>query len=125
MVVSVGRGLSTSRLTPDPLLSVPFSTTTDSWPAVANTLAGTVAVILVGLTYVEVTELPPTCTTELDSKPVPVMVNVRADEPAEVLDGETDATVGDTPGFCVPPPPPEFPPEQPAKGNKRHSKATK
>jgi len=108
--VIVGAGLSTSRWTVVPELPVvPFTTVTASSAPLLIWLAGTVAVSWVALTYVVASAVPPTCTTLLETNPVPLIVRVSAFEPAVTLVGLIDMMAGVPllPEPPVPPPPPE------------------
>jgi len=71
-----------------------FSTVIESVPAVAMSLAEIVAVNWVLLTKVVARALPFHCTTEPESKFVPVTVSMNAAPPAVVLVSESEVAVG-------------------------------
>jgi hypothetical protein len=94
--VAVGARLLMAKVNP---LEVPppgkgFTTVTVAVPPVAMSLAKIAAVNCVLLTKVVVRGLPFHCTTELETKLVPVTVSVNAAPPAVALVGESEVTVG-------------------------------
>ena len=73
---------------------VGFETTTEGVPWLATSDARIAAVSCVALTNVVVLATPPKITDELDTKFVPVTVNVNAADPAEAFAGEILLIVG-------------------------------
>jgi len=71
-----------------------FVTVTVAVPAVAISVAVIAAVNCVALTNVVVLAAPLNFTTEVDSKPVPFTVRVKAAPPAVALVGEREVAVG-------------------------------
>lgn len=108
-------------LPPDvPPPGVGLVTVTVAVPATARSGAGTDAVTLVLLTKVVVSGAPAHCTTDPETKFVPVTVRVKDAPPAVPLAGESEVTVGS--GLPLPPPPGGGmvpPPPQPLKSPAR------
>ena len=113
-LVIVGTGLLTAKFeaaeVPPP--GAGLTTVIESVPADAMSLAGMLAVSCVGLTRVVVRPEPFTCTPELPTKFVPLIVSVLAPPPAIALVGERLVTLGTglrTVKFVVAVPPPGAP----------------
>ena len=95
--VSVGAetGLMVNDRVPDvPPPGAGFVTVTVAVPAVAISAAVIAAVNCVALTNVVVLAAPLNFTTEVDTKPVPLTVRVKAAPPAVALVGEREVAVG-------------------------------
>ena len=75
-------------------LDAGFVTVTVAVPAVAISAAVIAAVNCVALTNVVVLAAPLNFTTDVDTKPVPFTVSVKAAPPAVALVGESEVTVG-------------------------------
>jgi hypothetical protein len=95
--VALGFGLLMVKVSPldVPPPGVGFTTVTDAVPAVAMSLAGTVAVNSVALTYFVASPVPFHFTVEVETKFVPATVRVNAAPPAVALEGESEVGVGD------------------------------
>ena len=82
------------RLPDVPPLGAGFVTVTVAVPAVAISAAVIAAVSCVALTNVVVLAAPLNFTTDVDTKPVPLTVSVKAAPPAVALVGEREVAVG-------------------------------
>ena len=97
--IEVSVGPETALIVNDRLPDVPppgagFVTVTVAVPAVAISAAVIAAVNCVALTNVVVLAAPLNFTTDVDTKPVPLTVRVKAAPPAVALVGEREVTVG-------------------------------
>ena len=97
--IEVSVGPETALIVNDRLPDVPpagagFVTVTVAVPAVAMSAAVIAAVNFVVLTNVVVLAAPLNFTTDVDTKPVPFTVRVKAAPPAVALVGERDVSVG-------------------------------
>ena len=93
--LSVGTGLLIANDTAfDVPLGAGFVTVTVAVPAVAISAAVIAAVSWVALTNVVVLAAPLNFTTDVDTKPVPFTVRVKAAPPAVALVGEREVSVG-------------------------------
>jgi len=97
--IEVRVGPETALIVNDRLPDVPppgagFVTVTVAVPAVAISAAVIAAVNCVALTNVVVLAAPLNFTADVDSKPVPFTVRVKAAPPAVVLVGESEVVVG-------------------------------
>ena len=97
--IEVSVGAEAALVVKDRVADVPppgagFVTVTVAVPAVAISAAVTAAVSCVALTNVVVLAAPLKLTTEVDTKPVPFTVRVKAAPPAVALVGEREVSVG-------------------------------
>ena len=97
--IEVSVGPETALIVNDRLPEVPppgagLVTVTVAVPAVAISAAVIAAVNFVALTNVVVLEAPLNFTTDVDTKPVPLTVRVKAAPPAVALVGEREVAVG-------------------------------
>ena len=97
--IEVSVGAETGLIVNDRLPEVPppgagFVTVTVAVPAVAISAAVIAAVNCVAFTNVVVLAAPLNFTTDVDTKPVPFTVRVKAAPPAVALVGEREVTVG-------------------------------
>jgi len=93
--LSVGTGLLIANDTPfDVPLGAGFVTVTVAVPAVAISATEIAAVSCVALTNVVVLAAPLNFTTDVDTKPVPFTVRVKAAPPAVALVGKREVSVG-------------------------------
>ncbi len=98
-VIEVSAGADTGLIVNDRLPEVPppgagFVTVTVAVPAVVISAAVIAAVNCVAFTNVVVLAAPLNFTTDVDTKPVPFTVRVKAAPPAVALVGESEVTVG-------------------------------
>ena len=97
--IKVSAGPETALMVKDRVADVPppgagLVTVTFAVPAVAISVAVTAAVNWVALTNVVVLAAPLNFTTDVDTKPVPFTVKVKAAPPAVALVGEREVSVG-------------------------------
>ena len=97
--IEVSVGAAAALIVKDRFADVPppgdgFVTVTVAEPAVAISAAVIAAVTCVALTKVVVLAAPLNFTTDVDTKPVPFTVRVKAAPPAVALVGERDVSVG-------------------------------
>jgi hypothetical protein len=97
--IEVSVGPETALIVNDRLPDVPppgagFVTVTVAVPAVAISAAVIAAVNCVALTKVVVLAAPLNFTTDVDTKPIPLTVSVKAAPPAVALVGEREVTIG-------------------------------